>query len=76
MKKAIYSALDKNLKRRTDMERLHLFPDEEIPEEIKMNLSNWIRPLRPIPKPLQTYTEEEIKNFPKVYDFPTDYIVR
>ena len=37
MKKAIYSALDKNLKRRTDMERLHLFPDEEIPEEIKMN---------------------------------------
>ena len=40
MKKAIYSALDKNLKRRTDMERLHLFPDEEIPEEIKMNLSN------------------------------------
>lgn len=76
MKKAIYSSLDKNLTRRTLMERLHLFPDADIPEEIKANLSGQIRQLRPVPKTLDEYSPEEIKNFPKVFDYPSDYIVR
>lgn len=58
------------------MERLHLFPDADIPEEIKANLSGQIRQLRPVPKTLDEYSPEEIKNFPKVFDYPSDYIVR
>ncbi len=58
------------------MERLHIFPDAEIPEEIKKNISGQIRPLRPAPKRLQEYNQEEIKNFPKLFDYPKDYIIR
>ena len=65
-----------NLYRRTVMERLHIFPTSEIPEEIKRNISGQIRPLRPVPKRLQEYTEEEIKNYPNIFDYPEDYVVR
>lgn len=58
------------------MKRLHLFEGDVIPKEILANVSNQIRPLRPIPKRLDHYTPEEIKTFPKVYDYPKDYVVR
>ncbi|XP_043855626.1 39S ribosomal protein L13, mitochondrial-like [Dromiciops gliroides] len=38
VKLAIYGMLPKNLHRRTMIQRLHLFPDEEIPEYILNNL--------------------------------------
>lgn len=58
------------------MERLHIFPGTEIPEEIKKNISGQIRPLKAVPKRLQEYSDEEIKNFPKLFDYPKDYILR
>lgn len=58
------------------MERLHIFPDSEIPEEIRPNISGQIRPLRPVPKRLTEYTEEEINTYPKVFDYPNDYVLR
>lgn len=65
-----------NLQRRYTMERLHLFVDDKVPEDIMRNITNQIRPLKIVPRTLDTYTEEEIKNFPKVFDYPEDYIVR
>lgn len=76
MKKAVYGKIPNNLLRRTQMERLHIFPGSEIPEEIKKNISGQIRPLRPVPKRLQEYNEEEIRTFPKLFDYPKDYILR
>ena len=58
------------------MQRLHIYPGSEIPEDIKGNISGQIKPLKPIPKPLQEYSQEEIDSYPKVFDYPEDYIVR
>jgi hypothetical protein len=76
MRKAIFKAMASNLIRRTNMERLHIFPGSEIPEEIKGNISGQIRPVMPVPKRLTGYSKEEIDNFPKVFDYPNDYILR
>lgn len=65
-----------NLQRRYTMERLHIFPDENVPEEIMKNVSNQIKQLRPMPKRLDHYKEEDVKSFPKIIDLPKDYIVR
>ncbi|KAG8186132.1 hypothetical protein JTE90_022720 [Oedothorax gibbosus] len=72
--KAVYKACGPSLLRHTRMERLHLFPDDKIPEEIKVNISSQIRQLRPVPKKLSQYTEEELEQFPKLFEWPDDYV--
>ena len=76
LKKAIYTAMDGNLQRRYTMQRLHIYPDDNIPEKIKQNITNQIRPLRPVPKRLDHYAPEEVEQFPKVMDWPKDYVIR
>lgn len=75
-KKAVYSNLGHNLQRRYTMERLHVYADENVPSEILANVTNQIRPLRVVPQKLDTYTEEETESFPKVYNYPKDFIIR
>lgn len=58
------------------MERLHIYPDANVPAEIMKNITNQIRPLRPMPKTLDKYTEEERLAYPKIVDYPEDYILR
>lgn len=65
-----------NLQRRTTMERLHLFPDANVPEDLLKNVSNQIKQLRPIPKRLDHYKEEEVKEYPQIIDYPKDYVLR
>lgn len=64
-----------NLFRRQVMERLHIYPNSIVPEEIMENITNQIRPLRSIPKSLDCYNEKEILKFPKIMDYPNDYIL-
>lgn len=68
--------MDGNLQRRYTMQRLHIFPDENVPSDMLKNASSQIRQLRPVPKRLDKYTEEEVKKFPKIYDYPKDYILK
>lgn len=76
MKKAVCSAMDGNLQRRYTMQRLHIYPDDKVPENIKQNITNQIRHLRPVPKRLDHYSPEEVQQFPKVMDWPKDYVLR
>lgn len=64
-----------NLFRRVVMERLHIYPDSNVPEEIMENITNQIRPLRSIPKKLESYSQKEIETYPKIIDYPEDYIL-
>lgn len=73
MEKAVYRSMKGNLKRRYTMQRLLLYPDEEIPEDIRENITSQIKQLRQVPKPL---AEEEFKNFPRVVKLPDDYVPR
>uniref|UniRef100_A0A1Y1MJK0 39S ribosomal protein L13, mitochondrial n=1 Tax=Photinus pyralis TaxID=7054 RepID=A0A1Y1MJK0_PHOPY len=76
LKKAVYNSMDGNLQRRYTMERLHIFPDSNVPDALMKNVSNQIRQIRPMPKRLDEYTEKEVKEFPKIIDLPKDYILR
>ncbi|KAM9626352.1 large ribosomal subunit protein uL13m isoform 2-T2 [Trichechus inunguis] len=67
VKLAIYGMLPKNLHRRTMMQRLHLFPDEDIPEDILKNLVEELPQPRKVPRRLDEYTQEEIEAFPRVW---------
>ncbi|XP_054102759.1 large ribosomal subunit protein uL13m isoform X3 [Callithrix jacchus] len=73
VKLAIYGMLPKNLHRRTMMQRLHLFPDEDIPEDILKNLVEELPQPRKIPKRLDEYTQEEIDAFPRLWTPPEDF---
>lgn len=76
IKKAIYNHMDGNIQRRYTMERLHIYPDSNVPADIMKNVSNQIRQLRPVPKRLDHYDSKEVEEFPKIMEYPKDYILR
>lgn len=67
IKKAVYGMLPKDLRRREMMRRLHLYTDEDIPEDILANISEQMKPPRNVPKALSDYTKEERNNFPRLW---------
>jgi len=72
--KAIYKSVGNiGLKRHELIARLHLFADDVVHDYLKVNISDQIRQLRPVQKKLNQFTDEEIKNFPKIFDYPEDY---
>ena len=75
--KAIYKAVGNvKLKRHRLIARLHLFPDDKVPDHILENVSDQIRQLRPIPKSLDQLTQQELKDFPKIFEYPEDYAIK
>lgn len=76
MKKAVYRSLRGNLQRRHTMQRLHLFADDQVPEEILANVTSQIKCLREKPQRLDLIDKETLENFPKIMDYPKDYILR
>ena len=69
---------DRLFKRRIVMTRLHLYPDggETVPEEIMGNILDQIQQVQPVYKSITEYAEMELKKFPKVTDYPDDYVIR
>lgn len=71
--KAIYKELRASHHRRTLMARCHIYPDENVPEELMANVCDELRQIQPVIRSLDEYTEEEIRNFPKLVSQPDDY---
>ena len=42
---------------------------QELPEDILENVSDVIRQIQIVPKTLEDYTEEDLKQFPKIFDW-------
>ncbi|XP_017029521.1 large ribosomal subunit protein uL13m isoform X3 [Drosophila kikkawai] len=76
MKKAVYNAMNGNLQRRHTMQRLHLFADDQVPEDLLQNVTNQIRTPRSVPQRLDHIDKETLENFPSIMDYPKDYILR
>ncbi|XP_010617804.1 39S ribosomal protein L13, mitochondrial [Fukomys damarensis] len=72
VKLAVYGMLPKNLHRRTTMQRLHLFPDEDVPEDLLRNLVEELPQPRKVPRRLDEYSQEEREAFPRVWSPPED----
>jgi len=76
MWKAVYNNMSGNAFRRNNMTRLHVFPGDEVPEEILKNVTSQIPQVKPVPKKLTEYSEEEKQNFPKVFDYSENLLKR
>lgn len=46
----------------------------QVPEEIMKNVTSQIPQVKPVPKKLSDYTEEEMQSFPKVFDYPENLL--
>ncbi|VDP88099.1 unnamed protein product [Echinostoma caproni] len=57
------------------LSRLHLYADgvETVPKELLDNLSGVIRQVMPVPKRLDEYTQAELDEFPKLFDWPEGF---
>jgi len=77
MEKSVYQRLsDLELhEKKLLMARLHLYPEEEVPENILDNVSGQIRQVMAVPKRLEDFTQEEIDSFPRMFELPDDYDV-
>jgi len=73
--RAVYGSLRSTLARPPTMERLHIFNYENIPQMLAENLTDQIRPLRPEPRRLDSYSPEEQNAFPKLFDYPTNFVL-
>ena len=72
--KAIYRACGNvGMKRKELIARLHIYPDDKIPEHILENVTDHIRQLRPVHKSIEEYSQEELVKYPKIFDYPEDY---
>lgn len=76
MKKAVYNSIRGNLQRRYAMQRLHLIPDLQIPDEILERITNQIRTPRPVPQRLDTMGPAEVASFPQIMGYPPDYVMK
>lgn len=72
----MYSALPKTLIRRYIMERLHIFPDKTVPEDMLKNVSNQIKQLRPVPRRIDHIPQEEKDSFPQIVSYPLNYVLK
>ncbi|XP_011603810.1 large ribosomal subunit protein uL13m isoform X3 [Takifugu rubripes] len=73
VKLAVYGMLPRNLHRRTMMQRLHIFPEDELPDDIRANLTEELPQPREIPRKLDEYSQEEMNAFPRLWTPPQDY---
>ena len=72
--KAIYRACGNiGFKRRELIARLHIYPDDKIPDHIMENITDQIRQVQPVLKSIQEYSQEEILKYPKIFDSKPDY---
>lgn len=76
MQKAVYNSMKGTLQRRYTMQRLHIFADDKIPEDILGNITNQLKQVRQVPTRLDHIDEDVVKNFPKIMDYPKDYVLK
>ncbi|OAF71793.1 39S ribosomal protein L13, mitochondrial [Intoshia linei] len=74
IRKAIYSRMFNHLIRKTDMERLHIFP-EAIPDNIQKRIDYKLPKVMNIEKSLDQYSQDEIDKFPRLFKSPKYYVM-
>lgn len=57
------------------LQRLHLFADADVPKALMQNVHDQIEQVQPVPKSLAEHSRAELDAFPKLFDFPEDYVL-
>lgn len=58
------------------MARVYLFPDENIPDQIRENICDQIRQVNPVYKKLTDFSSEELAKYPKLIDYPDEFTIK
>lgn len=69
IERAIYRFSGRQDVRKRAFARLTILKDDVIPVEIKEKISAQIRQARPVPRKLEDISEEELANYPKIFDY-------
>uniref|UniRef100_A0A0M3HQW9 39S ribosomal protein L13, mitochondrial n=2 Tax=Ascaris TaxID=6251 RepID=A0A0M3HQW9_ASCLU len=72
---AIYKSLGSGVVRRRHIQRLHLFPNDSVPEFIRRNIGAQMEQVQSVPKRSDEYTAEERAAFPRLFRFPDDHVI-
>ncbi|CAD6196271.1 unnamed protein product [Caenorhabditis auriculariae] len=72
---AVYKALGNSILRRRQVQRLHLFPDEDMPKFVQKNIANQLAPVQEIVRRSDQYTAEERAAFPRIVRYPESHVV-
>lgn len=78
MYKAVWKELNdytRGRDRKSIMARLHLFPDADVPKELMENVMDQIQQVQPVHKKIEEYDAETVRTFPKITDYPDDYVI-
>jgi len=78
MYKSVYKAIGIQMpgRRHEMLGRCHIFADEVVPKHIMDNVTDQIRQLRRVDKSINDYTERELDEFPKIFDYPDKYAIK
>lgn len=68
------SVPQREVKRHKYMARLHLYPEQAPPEKMEM-IVDQIQGTNRVLKSITEYTPEEIAQYPKITDYPDDYVI-
>lgn len=58
------------------MARLHLFPNADIPAELKENITDQIKQVQLVYKPVKDYDKDVLDKFPKIVDYDQDFVIK
>uniref|UniRef100_A0A183VDC3 39S ribosomal protein L13, mitochondrial n=1 Tax=Toxocara canis TaxID=6265 RepID=A0A183VDC3_TOXCA len=72
---AVYKSLGNNVIRRRHIQRLHLFPNDRMPEFIRKNIGVQMEQVQSVPKRSDEYTAEERAAFPRLFKFSDDHVL-
>ncbi|KAG9509888.1 39S ribosomal protein L13, mitochondrial, partial [Fragariocoptes setiger] len=68
LERAIYKNCSKGWKRKDEFARCMLFRGENVPDDVKANISGYIRQIRRVPKRLEEFSQEQLDAFPKIFE--------
>jgi len=57
------------------LHRLHLFPNDDIPDFIRKNIGNQLEQVQEVPRKSTEYTEKDRQNFPRIFSIPQDHVL-
>lgn len=71
---SVYKALGNDLPRRRHIERLHLFPSEQVAPKIQANISHQMDQVQTVPRRSDEYTRDERAQFPALFDWQREHM--
>lgn len=72
---SVHKGMGNRLFRRIHLQRLHLLPDNEMPDFVRRNIGNQLEQVQPAARKSTEYTDEERANFPHLVEYQDGHLL-